>query len=372
MLYKIFKLIFSKKIFAKPKQFDLVIIDEAQQKIFDDYLKDYNHFFIDIRLNKINLYVLFKTIVKFKFKSNFYRYICEYIKITNCKTVITFNDNLVWFYKLKNDLKDVITISIQNGHRRDFFFNDLKKNDELSCNYIFTWGKAFSKKFSQVVKAKTIELGSFKNNLNQIKKNNNKTITYISDLNENFNNHRYVDGKKFTFEEWYSAERKILPILSNFCNELNYDLKIIGKCRGSTTKKEREFYNKILNNKKFRFIENSDKYNCYEIIDDSFLVVGIYSALILEAVSRKAKVAIFNLRKELISENYNIFWPKKFSSEGFFWTDKLAVSNINEVLKNVHDANYDILKKEYEQLEDLIVFNEKNEKFRKLLENELK
>ena len=74
----------------------------------------------------------------------------------------------------------------------------------------------------------------------------------------------------------------------------------------------------FLHNHKFKFIESNDEYNCYNIIDDSFLVVGIYSSLILEAIGRKARVAIFNLRKELISENYNIFWPKKFSSEGFF------------------------------------------------------
>ena len=38
------------------------------------------------------------------------------------------------------------------------------------CDYIFTWGKEFSKKFSNKVRSETIELGSFKNNLSQIKK----------------------------------------------------------------------------------------------------------------------------------------------------------------------------------------------------------
>ena len=89
----------------------------------------------------------------------------------------------------------------------------------------------------------------------------------------------------------------------------------------------------------------------------------------MEAIGRKARVAIFNLRKELISENYNIFWPKKFSSEGFFWTDKLEVSNINKVLKNVYNANPDVLEKEYEQLREIIIFDEKNKKFKELLEN---
>ena len=30
---------FQKKVFTKPKQFDLVVIDEAQKEIFSDYLK---------------------------------------------------------------------------------------------------------------------------------------------------------------------------------------------------------------------------------------------------------------------------------------------------------------------------------------------
>ena len=368
MIDTIFKFIFSKKVFTKPKQFDLVVIDEAQKEIFSDYLKNYNHSFLDIRLNKINLYVLFKTIIKFKFKTNFYRYICEYLKFTNCKIILTFNDNLLWFYELKKDLKNIIAISIQNGHRRDFFFNDLNQKNELMCDYIFTWEKKFRKSF-QIVRSETIELGSFKNNLSQIKKNNNKTISYISDLNNNFDKYRYIDGKKFTFDEWYSIEKKILPIISTFCKNLNYDFKIIGRCRGSFAKKEKFFYDTVLHNHKFKFIESNDEYNCYNIIDDSFLVVGIYSSLILEAIGRKARVAILNLRKELISENYNIFWPKKFSSEGFFWTDKLEVSNINKVLKNVYDANPDILEKEYEHLRDIIIFDEKNKKFKELLEN---
>ena len=58
-------------------------------------------------------------------------------------------------------------------------------------------------------------------------------------------------------------------------------LKLLVDVR-SFAKKEKFFYDTVLNNHKFKFIESNDEYNCYNIIDDSFLVVGIYSALILE------------------------------------------------------------------------------------------
>ena len=95
MIDKIFKFIFSKKVFTKPKQFDLMVIDEAQKEIFSDYLKNYNHSFLDIRLNKINLYVLFKTIIKFKFKTNYKTQIIIIIYKIKYFNILKRNKNLI-------------------------------------------------------------------------------------------------------------------------------------------------------------------------------------------------------------------------------------------------------------------------------------
>ena len=47
----------------------------------------------------LNLYVLIKCIIKFKF--SFFDYICEYIRCVNPKILLTLIDNDLLFYKLK-------------------------------------------------------------------------------------------------------------------------------------------------------------------------------------------------------------------------------------------------------------------------------
>ena len=48
----------------------------------------------------INIFALFKLLFSKK-KKNFFNYVLEYIKLSNANTIITFNDNLEWFYKIK-------------------------------------------------------------------------------------------------------------------------------------------------------------------------------------------------------------------------------------------------------------------------------
>ena len=121
MIQKILKILFAKKDFLPPKKSNILIIDDNFKLIFDEKIKKKKFEYLNIRLKRINIFALFKLLFSKK-KKNFFNYVLEYIKLSNANTIITFNDNLEWFYKIKIFLPKLKTISFQNGFRNKFFF----------------------------------------------------------------------------------------------------------------------------------------------------------------------------------------------------------------------------------------------------------
>ena len=133
---KIFKLFKIKKIFFfPPKKTDIIIFDRTNSHIFKPYLKNTKYDICDTKLESLNIFIFFVAVCKYKLKFNFFYYLIEYLKYTNCKTIITFIDNNINFYKIKNYIKNIRTISIQNGLRTEFFFNDLKDEKNLKIDF---------------------------------------------------------------------------------------------------------------------------------------------------------------------------------------------------------------------------------------------
>ena len=100
MIQKILKILFAKKDFLPPKKSNILIIDDNFKLIFDEKIKKKKFEYLNIRLKRINIFALFKLLFSKK-KKNFFNYVLEYIKLSNANTIITFNDNLEWFYKIK-------------------------------------------------------------------------------------------------------------------------------------------------------------------------------------------------------------------------------------------------------------------------------
>ena len=60
-------------------------------------------------------------------KINGVNYFLEYISIVKPKIIISFTDNSIFLYKIKNFFPDIKILTIQNGMRDDIFFESLKK-----------------------------------------------------------------------------------------------------------------------------------------------------------------------------------------------------------------------------------------------------
>ena len=98
-----------------PNKSDVLVYDfdskEITQKIFN--LKKIS--FLSTRKEKLNIFVIIKTLLQFKFR--YFDYILNFIKCVKPKLVITSIDNNRNFYMIKKFLPKTITIFLQNGHR---------------------------------------------------------------------------------------------------------------------------------------------------------------------------------------------------------------------------------------------------------------
>ena len=138
----------------------MLLLDDILRSEFEKSTYNKPYSLIDIRLNELNLYILIILFLS-NSKNTFFNYVIKYIKTSECKILLTFNDNLTWYYKIKQHLPYLKVISVQNGYRNKYFFKRKRKNRKP---IIFLLLVKVIQNY-KIIKTKTIENGSFKNNL---------------------------------------------------------------------------------------------------------------------------------------------------------------------------------------------------------------
>ena len=124
MLKIIFLFLQLKKIsFSYPKKNKILVIDKIYSDLFKKLISK-NLEVISIRYENLNFFVLLNLLFS-KRKKNFFNYILIYIELINPSLIITGNDNLIWFYKLKKNYPNKKFISVQNGFRNKLFLTTL-------------------------------------------------------------------------------------------------------------------------------------------------------------------------------------------------------------------------------------------------------
>ena len=362
----ILKVFFSaKKKFQKPKKNKIILYKYEGLELLNKYVKE-NIIVLD-PFREIYLIVLIKSLLNFSFQNILINYNRTFISMTNPKFVFSYIDNDVKFYYLKNFFKHIVFISIQNGHRGGFidrkkkillghtmeqFNTTTTKNKKLRCDYIFTFNKGISKKFEKFIKAKTVVIGSYKNNMVKQKIcKAKKTLSFISQAGHGFSSKAFFENErvKITWKDYLSAEEKIIPFLGEYCKKNNLKFQIIPKTNRSC---EYEFYKNLIQNKfKWTYPIKKNIFHSYELVDNSNFLVGEGSTLTYEALSRKKKIAFIAIRKEILTKKgfdldftqYNFGWPYKFNKNGPFWTHSTSIDEFERVINfvtNVSDHNW--------------------------------
>jgi len=167
MIKSFFKILQNLKFFLGPKK---VIIVDNINNVEDEIMKkirvyDYAELLYP---NTIYVNVLIRALILKIFKGYKLRisYYLSFIQIADPKLVLTFTDNNIFFYSLKNLIKKKIYfISHQNGWRAnlsDLFDKQIQKPVDqfyLSCDYIFSFSKLISSLYNNIIDSKVIESG---------------------------------------------------------------------------------------------------------------------------------------------------------------------------------------------------------------------
>lgn len=339
IILKIFYiLIFSKKLFFKPKKKDVLIFDKTGSQFIIPYLKEIGFEILDIRILKkisVNFYVIFINICRFKF--SFEEYLKSYINFVEPKIIISFIDNNYLFYKLKFFYPNAKTIIIQNAWRSiktDIFDNvslkKLKSNKRNYCDFILSFNNKIGLMYKSFLKGKVISVGSIRSNAELIKKRR-KIYNYI--YISIFRPHIFLKPE----------DEVLLSSINKYFNEIKKKLYILGSSI-VYSEEEKNFYSKHLKNINFIFIPKTPERKTYQIIDSSKIILSLESTLAYEALSRGNKVIFFSLRTNEIPDNgENFGWPYKIRNNGRFWTtrlDKEIIKDKINYLEKLSDADF--------------------------------
>lgn len=371
MIIKILKIIFAKKDFFPPKKSNTLIIDDNFKIILDNKIKNKKINYLDIRLKRVNLFVILKLLLSKK-KNNFFNYILEFIKLSNANTIVTFNDNLIWFYKIKIFFPKIKTISFQNGYRNKFFFENLKNHKPLAADKIFVFNDKYGKLFREKIDTKTISFGSVKNNFTSKKKSNQKRKSLLFVSSGYLKKKKYFTsyekhGFKFEYSKFFEPEIKLFKNVINYCKLYNLTLEVSPK--NGFDENEFQFFKKIAKN--FKFIYHKNTYQnmlTYDLSNQVLASISTHSTFGPENLARGNKTAIFNNKKYVSNGIFDVFWFLKSKNKGCFWSDDVSFKEVKRVLNFVlNSTNFTWKKKTSGIIKNLMKYDNKNEKIFKTL-----
>lgn len=339
----------TKIIFSKPHNAEILLFDYINKDIFKNSFKDFTVEVLYLRLESINIFILYKTILLFGFRNCFKNYIKTYINYVKPKTVITFNELHPTFYLLKDFInnKNITYIAIQDGFRTlpNFKSFKLKSKNKYKADIIFIFSKKNKQLYSKFFNSNFFFLGSFRNNYFKkkiIKKKNQ--ILLISQYRKEYRN---TEKNKYFFRE-----KKLLTFLKRINQKFNIKFLIANK--PGVSKKE---YCKTFNlSSKTEIIYSKNFKEKYKIVDISELTLFMDSTLGMEAMSRGNKVISFP------------FKPYK-EIKKFFWDSKLNYQDFEKKIISIFSMNEKVWKKKINNNEVFLNYNPENKNLKKIIKN---
>jgi surface carbohydrate biosynthesis protein len=383
----ILQILTSKNFWRKPSEYKFMVIDRSgSEELFQNEIIDTNQTFIlSIRnFEWLNIYIFVWLIKERKIsilrKERYVFVVLFYLNYVKPKFVITWMDYITSFYKLKGYHPNSKYISLQVGRRSnepDEFFDRLAKmrDDNLSCDYIFCFGEAHANEYSKFIDCNAIPSGSVRNNNisinNKVNSANRKKILYISQYRKPRKDKIFATygEDKILWEAFFKAETILLPLLDKYCNKNSLRLTIASSIK-STMDSEKKFYDKLIGNKNYDFIERTSSVSNYQIVDDFPYIVGVDSTLLSEALGRGKRVAFFDCRGMYTNIPFCVFgWPMKLPLKGNFWTNDIEKGDVDRILDYIINKNYNDWEKDFNSVKQgLMNYDNNNSILRNIID----
>jgi len=349
------KILRAKFIYKNPTSHKILIYDKLSEKFAKVLFPKNSYHIFDARYESLNIPIFFKTLLENGFKDLSENYKKNYIKKINPKIVYTSIDNSLGFYKLKKLFNNPIYISDQNGMRDNTFVDNcknylkVKKNINLKCDYLFTFGLNEKKRLSNLIEGRKLPLGNTLNNyyLNQSRKIKNKILFISSGIN----------NKKI-----FNKDAIIFKHLINLCNNKSYQLSFLSRPNNQA---EKVLKNKFPS-KNWNLLVGKNRGEIYKLLSKFEIIIFAHSTLGYEALARGYKCISFN----------NHFFPHHkflYKRSGPFWSQDISFNVIKKILlkvKNYKEKEWLLISKKYSK--ELMSYDKSNIKKLKIIKKILK
>ena len=365
-------LIKAKWIIKKPIKKKYLICSHNNASIISEILKK-NYFILDNKNETIYLIVFLKTILNLTFKNFLHKYFLNLIKEIDPDIIISTVDTDTFFWKLKQNFPNKKLILVQNakktGNPNDLFSNLKKlKIQKQKIDYVFLMNKPIKSEFEKYLDGKFILLGSMPNNSVKRITNSNKDYAFISQIsNYGLKKFDSISNQKIS-DVFFQESKRLLKYFSIF--KPNTVIHVVPyNLEKKLYDYEKYIFKEISNelNLEINLLNKENRYSNYNKLDNFKSTIGITSTLLYENLGRGNKSGFFNYLKNYNIQGYSLSWPI-LEGETLISTEKNDYENFKRIMKYLEDAS----KSEWDETvvklkENIMFFDEDNEKFRKLI-----
>lgn len=330
MIKKLFNVLKNLKIiFKNPNQNNTLIYDRNIGFALKYYLDIDKIFVLDTRKESIYFFLLLKSFLRNGLSWNYRKYIFEVIRNVNPKTIITNVDNNKYFWKLKEEFKNVKTVFIQNGFRHNYndIFSELSEKDEKKffVDKMFVFNDEVGKHYSKYIVGETFKCGSLNNNRKKIHQGKAEGILFISEWGPD---RKWLNKSLQSKQNFIYPEQFVFSLLVNFARKNEIKLYVLGRPLKPDFPEDKleeyNFYSEIAGSKNWEYINtNMSGDESYNLMDNSEIIISISSTLGYEALARRKKTAFFSCRgaKFGFKNAYSFAWPSNLPNKGPFWSN---------------------------------------------------
>ena len=368
----------SPKRWVMPKTCDVLIYDASGSSVFEVYLRGLKVETLALNGEFVYMRCLLRSVLSSAFWTGrpYEAYTDCFIRAASPALVLTFIDNDQAFYELSMRFPNIKTMFVQNGSRSEIgdVFDSLQQSNRYHVDFMLVHGLAIGRHYQKYISGKSIVIGSMRSNAVSLipASNTTKTILFVSHYLQRPDGNKPLlvrsNGASIGWDQFFAAEKSVLPFLDQWCVENGYALQVLGR-ELMNQSEERAFYDQHLKEVDWEYVERSSNRSPYHAVDKADIVVFIDSTLGYESFGRGKRTASFSCRGATTKNEATKFgWPLALPDNGPFWTNLPCQKEYRRVmnfLDTVDAEDWDRTRSLY--ADELMKYDDGNAIFEELL-----
>ena len=311
----------TKRVWRKPPQSDLLIIDRGTASPLDEMFAHHKPHVMAIRGESINMLALLRALPKIRLGA--LAYIEAYIDFVKPKLILSRTDNNATMWQLKRRPNATYQVAlVQNGLRTRYARSSVKKvlgeNGKFQniADKYFVFGSAAARLLETRAQADFEHCGSVV--LNQLDIFINRESKNID--RESVSDVALISTFRSKETELHETQRNIYRSLDEFLAKTSYELLIIGN-GGSKTEQELEtqFFNSIFQKSRFRIDFFRMSGESYQHLKTNKWILSGHSTLGYETLVTGVPIG-FVLPMAKIFDDRDFDATSNLGTSGLFWS----------------------------------------------------